>query len=56
MITGVKVKNKRIYLTVPRWRPGVPASLVYVDFDPDATTGAIGEIRGLETVDNYSYL
>ncbi len=47
VITGVKVKDNRLYLTIPRWRPGVPSSLAYVDFDPSTILGAVGEIRGL---------
>ncbi|XP_067005762.2 protein yellow [Anabrus simplex] len=29
-LAGIKVWRDRIYLTVPRWKPGVPATLVFI--------------------------
>lgn len=40
VIAGIKVMGHRVYLTVPRWQPGVPATLSYVDFDPQKVEGA----------------
>ena len=34
VITGIKVWDERIYLTIPRWRQGVPATLVSLPYDP----------------------
>ncbi|KAJ8665213.1 hypothetical protein QAD02_006875 [Eretmocerus hayati] len=33
-ISGIKIWNESIYLTIPRWKPGVPATLVVAPVKP----------------------
>jgi hypothetical protein len=47
VITGIKVLGGRMFLTVPRWREGIPSSLNYVDFTP--MTGKEGQEVNQET-------
>jgi len=44
VITGLKIKGQRMFLTVPRWRQGIPSSLNYVDFVPET----VGKMKGPE--------
>jgi len=38
ILTRIKIKENRIFLVVPRWKEGVPATLVYFDHDASTTT------------------
>lgn len=40
VITGIKVQGSRIFVTVPRWRVGVPSTLNVVDLNQ--TVGPVG--------------
>lgn len=30
---GLEVYKKRLFLTLPRWKPGIPASLAYININ-----------------------
>lgn len=34
---GLEVYKKRLFLTLPRWKPGIPASLAYININADHT-------------------